>query len=143
MTGIVVNHDGLRFRCRLDGREGAPWIVFSNSLVTDLTVWDAQVAAFGDRYRILRYDQRGHGGTDVPNGPATITQLSEDAAALMVHFGVTGAVFCWRLHGGGDGFLPCAPKARPHRAAGGVGRPGSHRSGWGPSMAGPHRCGTA
>ena len=104
MTEHVVAHDGLRFRCRIDGPPGAPWMVFSNSLVTDLSVWDPQVAAFGDRYRILRYDQRGHGGTDVPSGRTSITQLSDDAAALMAHFGVTGAVFAGVSMGAATGF---------------------------------------
>ncbi len=90
---LSLRVNGLLFRCRLDGPEGAPWMVFSNSLVTDLTVWDEQVAAFGDRFRILRYDQRGHGGTEVPPGPTNLDQLTEDAAALMAAFGITGAVF--------------------------------------------------
>ncbi len=110
MTEHVVDHDGLRFRCRLDGPEGAPWMVFSNSLVTDLTVWDLQVAAFSDRYRILRYDQRGHGGTDVPSSGTTIAQLADDAAALMAHFGVTGAVFAGVSMGAATGFC-LAPRA--------------------------------
>lgn len=93
MTSHDVVHDGLRFRCALDGPEGAPWLVLSNSLVTDLSLWQPQVDAFAGRFRILRYDQRGHGGTAVPDGPATIALLAEDAAALMRHFGVHGAVF--------------------------------------------------
>jgi 3-oxoadipate enol-lactonase len=88
----AVRVHGLRFNCRLDAPEGAPWMVFSNSLVTDLSVWDEQVAAFGGPYRILRYDQRGHGGTEVPAGPASLDVLTEDAAALMTHFGIRGAV---------------------------------------------------
>ena len=84
-----VEHDGLRFRCRRDGPgRAAPWIVFSNSLMTDLTVWDAQVAALKDRFNILRYDQRGHGGTDVPDAPCDFAQLGQDVLALMAHFGI-------------------------------------------------------
>jgi 3-oxoadipate enol-lactonase len=86
-----VRVNGLTIRCRLDGRDDAPWLVFSNSLLTDLSVWDAQVAAFADRFHILRYDQRGHGGTEVPAEPATLDQLTEDLAALMEHFGVSTA----------------------------------------------------
>jgi len=104
MTDQFVDHDGLRFRCRLDGIEGKPWMVFSNSLVTDLRVWDHQVAAFADRFRILRYDQRGHGGTSVPPGPATIAELADDAAALMVHFGAGDAVFVGVSMGAATGF---------------------------------------
>ncbi|MBO1076845.1 alpha/beta fold hydrolase [Roseomonas marmotae] len=93
VTSETVRVNGLRFRCRLDGPEAAPWLVFSNSLLTDLTLWDDQVAAFGDRYRILRYDQRGHGGTEVPPNPTNLDELAGDAAALMRHFGASDAVF--------------------------------------------------
>ena len=88
-----VRVNGLTFRCRLEGPEGAPWLVFSNSLLTDLSLWDAQVEAFRDRFRILRYDKRGHGGTEVPAGPTTMEQLADDASALMEHFGVERATF--------------------------------------------------
>jgi 3-oxoadipate enol-lactonase len=92
-TSKTVQVNGLRFRVRLDGPAGAPWLVFSNSLLTDLTLWDDQVAAFGGSYRILRYDQRGHGGTEIPSSPTNLDELAADAAALMRHFGVAGAVF--------------------------------------------------
>ena len=111
MTERFIEHDGLRFRCRIDGAEGAPWMVLSNSLVTDLTVWDPQVAAFGDRFRILRYDQRGHGGTSVPPQPATIGQLADDAAALMQAVGVTAAVFGGVSMGAATGF--CLAQRHP------------------------------
>lgn len=83
--------DGLGFRYRVDGRSGAPWLVFSNSLMTDLSLWDAQVAAFGDGFRILRYDQRGHGGTDVPPRPCTFDRLVADLLALLDRCGVAQA----------------------------------------------------
>ena len=86
-----IEHDGLRFNIRIDGPVGAPWLVFSNSLLTNLSVWDHQVAAFAGRFRILRYDQRGHGGTSVPPGPATITQLCDDIDAIMARLGIAAA----------------------------------------------------
>lgn len=88
----VIQHDGVNFRCRLDGREGAPWLVLSNSLMTDLTVWDAQVAEYSQHYCILRYDQRGHGKSEVGTKPLTIEALADDAEALCDVFGVTDAV---------------------------------------------------
>ena len=111
----TVPVDGLDFRCRLDGPEGAPAIVFSNSLLTDLSLWDAQVAAFGDRFRILRYDQRGHGGTPVPATPATIGRLAEDVAALMTHFGLSGATFVGVSMGAATGL--CLAARRPELVA--------------------------
>lgn len=89
-----VQHDGLSFRCRRDGPGGdEPWIVFSNSLATDLTVWDAQVEVLKDRFNILRYDQRGHGKTSVPDGPCSMDDLGADALALMDHFGIASCTF--------------------------------------------------
>ena len=58
-----------------------------------LTLWDHQVAALSGRFRILRYDQRGHGGTEVPPGPATITQLSDDIDGIMGQLGIEAAGF--------------------------------------------------
>jgi 3-oxoadipate enol-lactonase len=90
MTGEHwVDLDGVRFRCRVDGPEFASWLVFSNSLGTDLSVWDHQVAALSADFRILRYDQRGHGRTSVPEAKPTIAQMGDDLLALMDHFGVS------------------------------------------------------
>ena len=115
MTAETVEHDGLHFRCRLDGPEGAPWIVCSNSLATDLSVWDRQVERFAARFRVLRYDQRGHGGTDVPKDPASIAQLAEDAAALMRRFGARSAVFMGVSMGVATGF--CLAQRHPELVA--------------------------
>lgn len=94
MTQIeTAAHDGLSFHCRLDGPPGAPWIVTSNSITTDCRIWDAQMPALAERFRILRYDQRGHGGTTVPPGPCDFTQLGGDLVALLDHFGVGVCTF--------------------------------------------------
>lgn len=88
----TVQHDGLTFRCKVEkAGEGAPWIVFSNSILTNLTVWDAQAEMLAGRFNVLRYDQRGHGGTSVPPGPATFDQLGGDLIALLDHFSIARA----------------------------------------------------
>lgn len=89
----MVEIDGLSFNCRIDGREGGPWLVFSNSLATDLRIWDAQVARFGEDFQILRYDQRGHGGTQVPRESATIAVAGNDLIALLDHYGIAACTF--------------------------------------------------
>ena len=108
----TLHHDGLAFHIQLDGPEAAPWMVFSNSLVTDLTVWDHQVAAFANRFRILRYDQRGHGGTAIPTTPATIAQLANDIATIMTQLGAHDAVFAGVSMGAATGF--CLAQTAPH-----------------------------
>ena len=54
---------------RLDGPSSAPVVVLLNSLGTTIELWDAQLPALRQRFRVLRYDQRGHGRSSVPPGP--------------------------------------------------------------------------
>jgi 3-oxoadipate enol-lactonase len=72
----------------LDGPTGAPVVTFSHSLATDLSMWDRQAAALATRYRVLRYDTRGHGGTDAPAGAYTLEQLAADARGLLKALGI-------------------------------------------------------
>jgi 3-oxoadipate enol-lactonase len=67
----------------LHGSEGAPWLIFSHSLACTVRMWDPQIAAFKDRYRILAYDMRGHGQSAAPAGPYTLDMLADDVLALM------------------------------------------------------------
>ena len=78
-----IRANGITFNCAIDGAEGAPWIMFSNSLATNLSMWDPQVADFKTSFRVLRYDQRGHGTTEAPAGRYTYPQLVADAVALL------------------------------------------------------------
>jgi 3-oxoadipate enol-lactonase len=67
----------------MDGPASAPVVTLSNSLASNLSMWDPQMKALTARYRVLRYDTRGHGGTDAPAGPYSLEQLAEDARALL------------------------------------------------------------
>ena len=77
---IATNNTSLN--CKIDGPEGAPWLTFSNSLAADLTMWDIQADYFKDRYRILRYDTRGHGQSEAIQGPYTLKMLADDVIGL-------------------------------------------------------------
>lgn len=87
---LTVN--GQELNVRIDGPEGAPWMVFSNSLASDFSQWDALVDAFGGRFRFLRYDQRGHGGSAAPAGTFGMEDLADDLLRLMDLCGVENAV---------------------------------------------------
>ena len=78
-----ITANGISINCEIDGPATAPWVVFSNSLATNISMWEPQVAAFKDHFRMLRYDQRGHGGTDAPAGRYTFDLLIADALALL------------------------------------------------------------
>ena len=93
----------VRLHYRWDGPENAPVVLLSNSLGTDLTMWDAQAAAWSKTFRLLRYDTRGHGQSSVTPGPYSIQQLGCDVAALMDAAGVTRAHFCGLSLGGQTG----------------------------------------
>ena len=92
--------NGISINYQIDGPEGAPWIVFSNSLMTNLAMWDDQAAALKNEFRVLRYDQRGHGGTDAPQGKYSFDQLVGDVVGLMDAVGVKRAHFCGLSMGG-------------------------------------------
>ncbi|KWX21346.1 adhesin [Mycolicibacterium wolinskyi] len=67
----------------VSGRPDAPVVVFSNSLGSTYRMWDAQLAAFEERFRVVRYDTRGHGQSPVPDGPYSIDDLADDVVALL------------------------------------------------------------
>jgi 3-oxoadipate enol-lactonase len=92
----------ITFRCQIDGLDNTerPWLVFSNSLMTDLSLWDDQVKAFGGKYRILRYDQRGHGGTTVPAEACNFDDLAADLLQLFDAFRIAKAVVAGVSMGG-------------------------------------------
>ena len=85
---------------RLDGPQGAPVLVLSNSLGTDLGMWDTQVAAFAEHFQVLRYDTRGHGQSLVTEGPYSIEQLGGDVLALLDALHIERAHFCGLSMGG-------------------------------------------
>src|SRR5215471_13118373 len=99
-TSMKVKANGIAINYQVDGPERAPWLVFSNSLATSLAMWDEQAAALKDRFRVLRYDQRGHGETEAPAGRYAFDTLLDDALALMDALGIVKATFAGLSMGG-------------------------------------------
>lgn len=87
----------------LTGPEQAPVVVLSNSLGTDLTMWDEQIAPLAEHFRVLRYDQRGHGKTPGPPGPYSLDQLGGDVLELLDGLGIEKAHFAGVSLGGMTG----------------------------------------
>ncbi|MFY0613559.1 MAG: 3-oxoadipate enol-lactonase [Hyphomicrobiaceae bacterium] len=79
----TIQANGINMTYRFDGPEGAPIVMLSNSLMSNHTMWDPQMAVLSESFRVLRYDTRGHGATDAPKGPYSIKLLAEDAVALL------------------------------------------------------------
>jgi 3-oxoadipate enol-lactonase len=85
-NGITINYEA-------DGADGAPWLVLSNSLATNVHMWDDQAADLKRSFRVLRYDQRGHGGTDAPAGRYSFDLLIADVLALFDALSIKRAHF--------------------------------------------------
>jgi 3-oxoadipate enol-lactonase len=93
---VAVSH-------RFDGPDEAPVVVLSNSLGTKLEIWDEQVASLAERFRVLRYDQRGHGDTPAPPGPYSIAELAGDVLGLLDRLELERVSFCGLSIGGMTG----------------------------------------
>ena len=90
-----------RLHYRIDGDvAGRPWLLFCNSLGTDLGMWDRQVAALSQTYRVLRYDRRGHGLSSAPPAPYALSDIGGDVLALLDALGIDQVHFCGLSIGG-------------------------------------------
>jgi 3-oxoadipate enol-lactonase len=80
--------NGISMNYTLEGPANAPVVTMSHSLATDNSMWDPTVPALAGRFRVLRYETRGHGKTDAPKGAYTLDQLADDALALLKALGI-------------------------------------------------------
>ncbi|HEY6937802.1 MAG TPA: 3-oxoadipate enol-lactonase [Terriglobales bacterium] len=92
--------DEVRLHYELSGPAGAPVLLFSNSLGTNLQMWEGQRAALEKQLRILRYDKRGHGASSVPPPPYKIEQLGQDVLGLLDGLQLDRVNFCGLSIGG-------------------------------------------
>lgn len=99
-AGRILTGDGARIAYRLDGEPGLPVLVLSNSIATDLHMWDAQIPALSRHFRVLRYDARGHGGSDSPAGAYSLDRLGRDVLELLDALGLERVHFLGLSLGG-------------------------------------------
>lgn len=99
----------------IEGAESAPTLVFSNSLGSDHRIWDPVLPYLRDQFRIIRYDQRGHGLSDAIPAPYAISDLVDDLAGLLDYLNIENALVCGLSVGGmiAQGFgATCPQRAR-------------------------------
>jgi len=101
MPFLEIN--GARLHYRWDGPEDRPALVLSNSLGTNLSMWDQQVRDFSRHFRLLRYDMRGHGESGLPAAACTIDELGGDVIALLDALELQRVSFCGLSLGGAIG----------------------------------------
>jgi len=99
----TIDADGCPIHAEIEGPERAPVLMFSNSLGTNFHMWDDQAAALAKKFRVLRYDQRGHGKSGAPKMPYTLDRLGKDALAVLDALKIERAHFCGLSMGGFTG----------------------------------------
>ncbi|MBB3104630.1 3-oxoadipate enol-lactonase [Azomonas macrocytogenes] len=98
MPAVRIADGDLNYR--FDGPNDAPVLLLSNSLGTNLSMWDVQIPAFSEHLRVLRYDTRGHGGSLVTPGAYSIDQLGRDVLAMLDALKIQTFNFCGLSMGG-------------------------------------------
>jgi len=101
---------GVRLAVEVPAASNKPVVMLSNSVAASLAMWDEISERLSDRVRLVRYDTRGHGQSDVPAGPYTIERLGLDAHAILVALDIKRAVFCGLSLGGLTGMWLAANK---------------------------------
>jgi 3-oxoadipate enol-lactonase len=92
--------NGIRMTYDMTGGESLPTLVLHHPLATNLTIWDEMTVALSPKYRIVRFDSRGHGQSEAPKGSYTFETLSADVVALMDHLKIAKAHYLGLSMGG-------------------------------------------
>jgi 3-oxoadipate enol-lactonase/4-carboxymuconolactone decarboxylase len=95
-----IDRDGCRCYYRVEGRADRPVLGLAHSLGLDHSIWDPQMPGFLERFRVVRYDIRGHGASDAPDGEYSIDDLGRDALRLIDWLGLDTVAWCGVSLGG-------------------------------------------
>jgi len=96
----ITTGDNVRIAYRFDGAKELPVLILSNSIGTSFHMWDGEVKALSQHFRVLRYDARGHGASGVPAGAYSLDRLGRDVLELMDVLGIRRAHFLGLSLGG-------------------------------------------
>lgn len=99
----MIDTGEARLHCRWDELHEGPVVVLAHALGATLDMWRPQVEPLCAKFRVLRYDARGHGQSSVPPGPYSIAQLGTDVLRLLDAHGIERAHFCGLSMGGATG----------------------------------------
>ena len=99
----IAHVNGAHIHYQIEGPAHAPALVLSNSLGTNFAMWDAQIPKLRKHFRVLRYDARGHGQSEVTPGPYSFEQLGRDVLALADETDIGNFLFCGLSMGGVTG----------------------------------------
>jgi len=97
---MKIRANGIEINYEIHGKEGAPWLTLSHSLACSVRMWDPQIAALKDSYRILAFDTRGHGASEATEGAYTLELLADDLFLLLKELKITKTHYCGLSMGG-------------------------------------------
>ena len=96
----MIETNGTQINVEVSGSESAPALMLSNSLGTNLTMWDAQAGELSKHFRLIRYDRRGHGKSAVPKGPYSMEMLGRDVLGILDALKIKKTNWCGLSMGG-------------------------------------------
>jgi 3-oxoadipate enol-lactonase len=96
----IKSDDGCPIHVEIEGRSDAPVLILSNSLGTNLHMWDEQAKPLAEHFRLVRYDRRGHGQSGAPKGPYTMERLGRDVLAIADNLKIEKFNWCGLSMGG-------------------------------------------
>jgi 3-oxoadipate enol-lactonase len=99
----MIDVEGCPLNVEVEGRDDAPVLMLSNSLGTDLHMWDPQMPEFTRHFRVVRYDRRGHGKSGVSKGPYSFERFGRDILAIIDALKIKKMNWCGLSMGGMDG----------------------------------------
>jgi 3-oxoadipate enol-lactonase len=108
-----IKANGIQINYELSGKKGVPVVVLSHSLSCSLMMWNPQMEALNPHFQVLRYDMRGHGGSEAPAGPYTLELLGKDVIGLLDALNIDRVHFVGLSIGGMIG--QCLALNHPHR----------------------------
>jgi 3-oxoadipate enol-lactonase len=96
----IIDADGCLINVSVDGRSSGPTLMLSNSLGTTMHMWEPQMKALTQVFRVIRYDRRGHGKSAVPPGPYSMERFGRDVLAILDDLNIDRVHWCGLSMGG-------------------------------------------
>ncbi len=96
----MVDADGCRINVSVEGRDGGPTLMLSNALGSTLQMWEPQMAALTKLFRVIRYDRRGHGRSEIGAVPYSIERFGRDVIAILDDLNIEKVHWCGLSMGG-------------------------------------------
>src|SRR5258705_3861329 len=96
----MIDADGCLLNVSVEGRDGGPTLMLSNSLGCTLQMWEPQMQALTQLFRVVRYDRRGHGKSGLPPGPYSMERFGRDVLAILDDLNIEKVHWCGLSMGG-------------------------------------------